>query len=194
MRRLRQRFGPRAVVWRYDPVVLAEPLLDAGWHTGNFRALARHMAGLTDEVVVSFMQPYAKTRRHLAPLAASGNLVWRDPALSEQAALVRELSGIAHRHGLRLTLCTQPALAETAGLPAAACIDAARLSDVAGHAIPHRIKGNRPGCLCAESRDIGGYDTCPHGCLYCYAVGDHAAARRYRRRHDPTAQSLTPGH
>jgi hypothetical protein len=29
---------------------------------------------------------------------------------------------------------------------------------------------NRPECACFEARDIGEYDTCPHGCVYCYAV------------------------
>ncbi|MCY4500388.1 MAG: DUF1848 family protein, partial [Alphaproteobacteria bacterium] len=49
---------------------------------------------------------------------------------------------------------------------------------------------NRPGCACAASRDIGAYDTCPHGCLYCYANASPKAARRRFKAHDPEAEML----
>ena len=84
-----------------------------------------------------------------------------------------------------------------AGARAAACIDARRLEDVArGWGVPRavtaKVKGNRPGCLCHESRDIGAYDSCPHGCVYCYAVGSRTLAKRRHAGHDPLAEFLIP--
>ena len=67
----------------------------------------------------------------------------------------------------------------------ARCIDPARLG-----LGPLPEKGNRPGCACAASRDIGAYDTCPHGCLYCYANASPGAARRRFKTHDPEAEML----
>ncbi len=99
------------------------------------------------------------------------------------------LAEIAAGHRMRLTVCAQE---EIAGRPAR-CIDGIRLSDVAGRQITARQKGNRPGCLCAESRDIGAYDTCPHGCVYCYAVSDPERARRRHRAHDATGERLGEG-
>jgi hypothetical protein len=51
-------------------------------------------------------------------------------------------------------------------------------------------KGNRPECGCHTSRDIGDYDTCPHGCVYCYAVQDKTLAQRQYREHDPAGGFL----
>jgi hypothetical protein len=188
MRRLANTYGPRAVVWRYDPVVVSD-LTPPDWHVRTFAGLAGTLAGVVDEVVTSFAAPYRKTARNLAAAGRRGGFSWRDPGPDEKRGLIARLADIAQGHGMTLTLCTQPELAgdET---PPARCIDARRLSDVAGRPIEARTKGNRPGCLCAESRDIGDYDSCPHGCVYCYAVSSHQAAKNRHRAHDPAAESL----
>ncbi len=99
------------------------------------------------------------------------------------------LAAIAREHGLTPTLCSQPELSEP-GLGEASCVDAARLADVAQRPVAARTGGNRPGCRCARSRDIGAYDTCPHGCVYCYAVADRDRAVANFRNHDPDAAML----
>ena len=184
LRRLYDRFGPDAVVWRYDPVLITDAT-PPQWHRRQFEWLATSLAGMVDEVVLSFAAIYAKTRRNLDRMTAVDGVAWRDPPADEKAGLLADLAGIAAGCGLTASLCAQPdLLAATeratppAPLGAAACIDAARLSRVTGRPIAARTKGNRHGCLCAESRDIGAYDTCPHGCVYCYANRSPAAAKR----------------
>lgn len=194
---VRDRWGPRAVVWRYDPIVTLDSTLDStlsstaagppGGHRATFARLAAALRGITDEAVVSFLQPYRKTVRNLG----AAGLSWRDPEVEEKRALLADLAGIAAGQGMALTLCTQPALAGVPGTAPARCVDAARLSDVAGRPLAAREKGNRPGCLCAQSRDIGAYDSCPHGCVYCYAVANRAAARRGLAAHDPEGEFLS---
>ena len=186
MQSLARAFGPRVAVWRYDPILITAAT-PAAWHRERFAAIARSVRGATDEACVSFAQIYQKTRRNLDAAAVA----WRDPPADEKRALIADLTGIAAGHGMRLTVCTQPDLTGPTVEPAR-CIDAARLSDVAGRPIAAKRKGNRPGCLCGESRDIGAYDTCPHGCMYCYAVGNHSAARKRFRAHDPDAEVLAP--
>ncbi len=185
---LRRRFGPRVAVWRYDPVVFAAGL-DAAAHADNFAALARELRGTVDEVVLSAMHPYKKTRRNLDRAAARHGFAWRDPPPEEKCALLRRLATIAHEQGIVPTLCSQPELLGP-GLAEASCIDAARLSDVAQRPIAAPASGNRPGCRCALSRDIGAYDTCPHGCVYCYAVAERDRAVVNLRDHDPDAAML----
>jgi len=200
IRRLAARFGGRAVVWRYDPIVLTD-MTDARWHQDTFTRLARGLRGSVDEVVVSFMEPYRKTRRNMDRMFATTGVSWRTPTEDEKLGLLRTLTLIAAENGMSLALCTQPALVaalqEGAGATAAQaaparCIDAQRLSDVAGRPVLAKEKGNRPGCLCAQLRDIGAYDTCPHGCVYCYAVSDRDRAKAAFTQHDPGSAMLAP--
>jgi hypothetical protein len=188
IRQIAVEFGPRVVVWRYDPIVPSE-LTPLGWHLANFERLAEGLEGATDEVVVSFAQLYRKTRRNLEAAARAHRFAWRDPTDEEKRALLTELVARARRHALRLSLCAQPQYA-VPGTAEARCIDAARLSAIAGTVIEAPTKGNRAGCRCAESRDIGEYDTCPHGCVYCYAVNSRALARRRHQAHDPNGPFL----
>jgi DNA repair photolyase len=63
-------------------------------------------------------------------------------------------------------------------------------SNLAGQVVSAPIKGNSPDCACNASRDIGAYDTCPHGCTYCYAVtGPDAAKTRYAA-HNPASDLI----
>jgi nucleotide-binding universal stress UspA family protein len=182
------RYGVDTLVWRYDPILLsaATPLES---HMQAFDPLAAALAGACNEVVVSFAHFYRKSVRRLD--AATPPLSWRDPTEPEKAALLHTLNASAQAHGMRLTLCTQPDLVDVVpGVGAARCIDDARLSRIAGRTVGAREKGNRPGCRCAETRNIGTYDTCAHGCLYCYAVRNPDAAQRAVAGHDPRGATL----
>ena len=185
---LARRYGPRTVVWRYDPVLITD-LTPPDWHRRTFARLTHLLRGATDEVVTSFAQIYRKTRRNLGDAARRHGFAWRDPEAEEKRAILQGLAALAAEAGMAFTLCTQPNLL-VPGAEAARCIDLGRLSDIAGRPIAGHTKGNRPGCLCAESRDIGTYDTCPHGCAYCYAVSSRRAAKDTFKAHDPDALSL----
>jgi hypothetical protein len=186
---LARRFGPRAAVWRYDPIVVSSAT-PPDRHVETFAGIARMLRDAVDEVVMSFAQIYRKTRRNLDIAARRHGFAWHDPPTDEKRLLLARLAAIAADHGMSATLCTQPDLLGD-GLAPARCIDAGRLSDVSGRAVAAPEKGNRPGCLCAQSRDIGAYDTCPHGCVYCYAVASPALARRRFKSYDENAPVLS---
>ena len=188
MRAIAAAFGPHAVVWRYDPIVVSD-LTPPAWHFGNFAVLARTLTGSVDEVVVSFVEVYRKTKRNLDSAARASGFAWHCLEPDAKCRLIASLVELARAHGMRLSLCTQPTFVVD-GAEAARCIDTARLSAVAGYEIVAPTKGNRPGCFCAESRDVGAYDTCPHGCVYCYAVNSRAATLRNHAAHDPASAFL----
>ncbi|MCH7694173.1 MAG: DUF1848 family protein, partial [Proteobacteria bacterium] len=103
-----------------------------------------------------------------------------------------DLAARADDAGMALTLCGQPELLVD-GVAEARCIDAGRLGDVAGNAITAVQKPHRERCGCWASRDIGEYDTCPHGCVYCYAVRNRTLAKHRHRGHDPESEFLWAG-
>ena len=183
-----QRYGRRVIVWRYDPVLLTDQTPES-FHIDQVGALSQALAGSTDEMVLSFAQIYRKTRRNTERAAITHGFEWSDPDPETKQRLLSNLGDIAAGYDIRPTLCSQPVF-ETPALVGARCIDVDRLSDIAGIPLAARTKGNRPGCLCAESRDIGAYDSCPHGCVYCYAVTSQDAAKRRYRAHDPDSEIL----
>ena len=84
--------------------------------------------------------------------------------------MVRQMALIAFKTGLELNACCSPFDFSDLSVQSAACIDADRLKKITGRVISHaRDTGQRPGCHCARSVDIGTYRTCRHGCRYCYA-------------------------
>lgn len=183
-----ERFGRRSVVWRYDPILITD-LTPVDWHVENFASLAAALRGVVDEVVVSFAHFYQKTKRNLDASARTNGFRFRDPPDEEKRAVLSRLFEIAESEDIRLTVCAQPALIPP-GAEASRCVDLDRLSDLRGRIVRDRASGNRPGCDCAQSIDIGDYDTCPHGCVYCYAVRHRALARRHHREHDPDGEFL----
>lgn len=188
LRRISESFGPKVCVWRYDTIV-ASSLTPLKFHPDNFANLARRLEGVVDEVVISFAHLYKKTLRNMNLAAKEAGFSWSDPTHEEKRDLVRQLVDIAQSRGMQVAVCSQPEYLVTGAIEAR-CIDAERLSLVAGVKIAAKVKGNRPECKCFRSVDIGDYDTCPHGCVYCYAVQNREVALVRNRQHDPYSEFL----
>jgi uncharacterized protein DUF1848 len=108
--------------------------------------------------------------------------------------LIAELAGIARSYGMRLKICSQKAFLILGITEEARCVDAERLEKISGAPVADRIerRGNRKECGCFASKDIGEYDTCPHGCVYCYAVQHRDLALARYKAHDPSGEFLFP--
>jgi hypothetical protein len=186
IRTLAALVGPERVAWRYDPVLLCRDAgLGATWHRGNFRRLASALAGATRRCIVSLYDDYAKARRRLA---AAGLSPEGGPAVTgmiprETLELVGGLAAEAQAHGIDVRSCCEDLSA--AGVAPGACVDGDLLGRLWGLG-PRQARdpGQRPACRCAPSVDIGVYDTCVHGCLYCYATGTATRAGARRAAHD----------
>jgi hypothetical protein len=196
MKRLADIYGAHVAVWRYDPIVISS-LTSSGWHRNNFEMLAKSLVGTTDEVIVSFAQIYKKTRRNMNWAANEFGFHWSEHEVmtpGEVRGLISDLAEISSSYGMRLKICAQRGYMTLGLTEEARCVDAERLEQVSGSSIAGRVelKGNRKECGCFASKDIGEYDTCPHGCGYCYAVQNRDLALRRYKAHDPEGQFLFP--
>lgn len=179
-RRLSERIGSHRVRWRYDPIVLCE-----GWdiprHRAAFARLCTELAGYTEDVTISFVDEYEKLKSPLIRSLSEG----------EMTALAGSFAEIAGVHGLPVKTCCEKLDLTGFGVKRASCIDGALVERLVGH--PLKIKpdrGQRPGCGCVSSVDIGAYNTCPGGCVYCYASHSPTSVARNRLRHDPGGEFL----
>ena len=172
IRALAELITPQRVVWRYDPVFLSS-LTDYGFHRENFSALAKQLAGAVHKVILSVYDEYSGSEKRLSKLEQAGCLK-RFPhyasgapkektLLPELRGLIGDLAGIARMEGMEVQCCAEAAMG-------GACIDGGYIERVFGVRDPGKDRGqSRPGCLCARSVDIGAYEPCPAGCVYCYA-------------------------
>lgn len=188
---LSERFGPRRVIWRYDPIILSNRT-NAAYHRQTFENLCRQLAGRTQRVIISIITAYRKTMRNLAPLGKQGYFFDKEPRRNlETEVLLSHVAKTASEHGLEIFACAETRDYTRLGIKPSNCIDAALIRDLWGIKVSSKKDpGQREHCGCALSRDIGMTDTCPHGCPYCYSnMNTEIAMRRYKT-HDPDSTAL----
>ena len=184
-RALAARTSPRHVFWRFDPILFTDEL-GAAHYLERFAALAAALEGATERCIFSFAAFYGKAQRRLSAAA----IQYRDPPLDEKRALAERLAEIAGVHGMTLHACCQDALVGGDVLKAH-CIDGELLAALfPDQPAITQAGGTRPECGCTASRDIGAYDTCPFGCLYCYANGRPELADARHRAHREESDAL----
>lgn len=185
LRRLADEVGPGRVHWRYDPVLISDRH-PAAWHEDRFGQLAARIAGSARGCTFSFLDAYRKIERPLRALGAAR------PDEADRHRLARSFAEAAGEAGMPLFTCCEGGEYGRYGVRPGHCIDAGLLAELAGRPVPDAPDRNqRPDCACARSADIGAYDTCTHGCKYCYANASAEAALRRAGRHDPLSEFLT---
>lgn len=186
---LAARLGPERVIWRYDPVVISRTF-DMERHLNSFAMLSDRLDGATKRCIISVAEDYPGNRSRLARLDPHGLAPnFNAPDLPE---IMKGFADTASRHGMEISCCSQPEAITVLGIDNAPCIDGERINHLFKTSVPcNKDGGQRPRCRCTRSKDIGAYDTCTHGCLYCYANADFGRSAENHRRHDPEATSLT---
>jgi DNA repair photolyase len=189
---LSDRIGSGRVIWRYDPI-LASNLVEIDEHIRLFTKIASLLQGKTKRVVVSFADLYKKTERNLNIIEG---LRFRDVLQDRNVAfeLARELAEIAKQNGMEIQSCAEAVELSSVGIEHGKCIDDDLLKREFGLLLPGaKDKGQREECGCIKSVDIGQYNTCAHGCAYCYATFNQTAVAKNKKLHDANSPFLIGG-
>lgn len=184
-RDLAERTSPRHVQWRFDPILFTDEL-GADAYVQRFRDIAAALSGATARCYFSFAAFYGKVERQFK----RAGICFRDPASEEKQALTEALADIAEEYGITLYACCQDALVG-GRVQKAHCIDGDLLTTLfSDRPQISKFQPTREQCGCVVSRDIGMYDTCPFGCLYCYANQSREAALARFRAHETQGDML----
>lgn len=181
---LASKIGPERLIWRYDPILLSNEI-DIEYHLVNFATLASQLQGSTTSCVISFLDSYAKTER------ATKHLNLFPIRREDMEVLGKELASLGAKYGLRLSTCSETIDLSPFGIEKGKCIDDQRIEAILGYSLRMKKDRNqRRECGCMESVDLGAYNTCPHGCLYCYANHKQGTVEANRENHDPQSPFL----
>ena len=183
-RELSRKIGKERVIWRYDPILFTDKYTPE-YHLHAFRQIAAALQGYTVKCVISFLDMYAKIQKSMESMNV------RSIAGSELAAFGKQLASIAGSCGIQTASCSETLDLAACGIAHNCCIDKALVEQITGYRIhADKDKNQRKECGCVESVEVGTYNTCRNGCLYCYANYSREKTLRSSRLYDVNSPIL----
>jgi hypothetical protein len=175
LKELSKMYSPRHINWRFDPIVLSS-ICERDYYIRAFEELASQLDGLIERCYFSFVTEYNKVKRNFEELEKTNSLKIINVSEDFKIDLANELADIAERFGIEMFSCCGDYLVG-GKIKKAHCIDGAIIEELFyPEGLSYNEKPTRSQCGCTESADIGTYDTCPHGCVYCYANANKSRA------------------
>ena len=173
------RYGLGRAVWRFDPLILTDKIgIDE--LLGKIQRIASELNGYTEKLVFSFadIAGYKKVGINLRN-AGINYREWTESEMREFASGLQDMN-----LNMLLATCAEKIDLLLYGIEHNRCIDPDLISRLAPDDLALQMwlfgttkdKGQRQACGCILSKDIGQYNTCTHGCLYCYATNTPAPA------------------
>ena len=165
-------FGLTSVSFRFDPIIFYKKKDENRIRSNldKFEYIIEKVTALgLKEMIFSFATIYNKVRNRMN----NRGFIPIDPPLSKKKEIISNLLEICNKYEMQMRACCQPDLLEINGIKQAHCVDANKIEHIVGEKIL-KVKdtGQRKGCGCFKSKDIGGYTgifRCKHNCGYCYA-------------------------
>ncbi len=199
-RELSERIGKEKVVWRFDPLVLADNI-DRDKLIAKVGFIMENLAGHTEKMVFSFFNPSAhkKVIRNMS----NAEIAVREFSNKDKAFVAKHIAELANNHGIHVAACAETIDHSLYGIHQNKCIDDALIRQLFGQDIElisfldqidgQKHKGQRKLCGCIPSFDVGIYNTCKNGCVYCYAnTSPNAVANNFNRLSMDGDTLLTP--
>ena len=177
---LSKTIGKNKIIWRYDPIILNQDI-DINFHINSFSRMCGQLHEYTNTVIISFVDLYAKLKTPFI----------RQITQNEIAEISKSFYNIAAKYNLTLKACCEKTDLSQYGIKKSSCIDKDIIEKICDCTINVQTdKNQRDGCGCIRSVDIGAYNTCKNGCVYCYANYSENSVINNCRRHNENGELI----
>ena len=173
-------------VWRYNPL-LTNIKYNSPSHKAAFAEIAYGLKDHTERCMLGFIDHYHHIRNEVSKLDIN------PLAKEEIEELAISFKQTMDRYpAIEFDTCTKKVDLTPLGIPSGLCVDKQLTERIAGYPISaKKDKNQRDICNCIESIDIGTYESCLNGCIYCYAIkGNYNTAEFNSRKHDKNSPML----
>lgn len=178
---LSTKVGSQAVGWRYDPILI-HGKYTVEYHIQAFEYIAKRLSSYTQRCVISFIDLYQKTQRNFPDI--------QEVSITTQHFLTREFVEIAKKYNIQVYACLESNDLQQYGVNTQGCMTKAVIEKAIGEELLMKRTQVREGCFCVIGNDVGAYNTCLHGCLYCYANENRKKVLEQFHQHDPNSSLL----
>ena len=181
---LSEKIGKDRVIWRYDPILLTEKF-SGEYHKKYFEYLMSKLHKHTQKCVISFVDFYKKSQTNMKSVTPIS------PNEAMMFEIAKAFQKIANDFGVVIETCSEEIELASLGINHGKCIDDQLIEKICNGKINvKKDKNQRAICGCVESIDIGAYNTCKHGCLYCYATFNRKIVAENYEQHNPLSPLL----
>ena len=155
--------GKEKVIWRYDPIFFND-YYNMEYHKKWFHFIASKLENYTEKCVISFLDFYSKIKVPLNKIGVSEVL---ENQMIDFALFATE---ICKKYNIKIETCCESVDLSAFGIEQGQCIDLNLINRICKKQFDiKKDKNQRKNCGCIKSIDIGTYNTCKNGCIYCYA-------------------------
>jgi hypothetical protein len=183
-KKLSDKIGPQKIIWRYDPVLINNKYT-IPFHIEKFYEIAHELKGYTEKVTFSFIDFYKKIIENIKLIDI------KNITIEEKTIIAKNFSQAAKENNLIIDTCAEDVDLSKYGIEHARCIDDRLIAKITGYnLLVEKDKNQRFACGCVASVDIGEYNSCSIGCLYCYANYSRSIVEKNIKMHNKSSSLL----
>ena len=183
-KKLSDLIGPQKVIWRYDPILINDHY-SIDYHIEKFKELAYQLKGYAEKVTFSYIDFYKKITENIKSNCIS------EITFEGKKVIAENISKIANENNFFIDTCAEDIELSQYNIGHARCIDDRLIAKITGNNLAvDKDKNQRLECGCVGSIDIGEYNSCLNGCIYCYANYNHNVVVNNYNQHNKLSPLL----
>ncbi len=180
-----KRYSPEHIIWRFDPICITNKV-SFNYYEEKFIKCAEKLQNYVTKCYISFVELYKKV---LLNFKKYSNQIPLKVNYIEKIRFSYRIANIAEKYNIKLYACCNDYLLSEK-VKKASCINGDYLSHLFNVSIERRSGATRKECACTKSIDIGTYNSCIHGCVYCYANIDKEKSNNFYKNFSSLRNSM----